>query len=381
MTTPPSRSPAVPVRVPGAAEPDTAAALVRRVAESVDLLPALPPPDPSDRYHVRTLTALWLVGLGETSRRGYYLVLAGWLSWCAGHGVDPLAARRADVDAWKAAMTARRRGPGGAVSDAPAARATVAKRLAVVSSWYRYLAANEVPAGNPALATGRPTPPRYSPLPALAAGETATFLAWLLARAGRLGSEAAWRDAAHLHLMFATGLRVTAACLAQFEDLAFESGHRVLRYRKKSRGAGEDWDWVPLTRQLLDVLNRYWAVRAAREGVPVEQLAGYLFVSTPHPHQPARTGGVPLGQKHVHRRLRTLAQQAGVSTWRTITPHSARRTAGTLALANGATLAQVQDLLGHADPRTTRRYDDTRHRLDTSPVWAIADALSASSDP
>src|SRR5690606_29770166 len=93
----------------------------------------------------------------------------------------------------------------------------------------------------------------------------------------------------------------------------------------------------------------------------------------PHPHQPDRAGGAPLNQKHVQRRLRTLARQAGLKCAATITPHSTRRTAATVALANGATLAQVQDLLGHADPRTTRQgYDATVHRRLAGAVWALA---------
>jgi integrase len=366
--------------------------LMRDIAEAVDLLPALPPPDPSDRYHSRSLTVLWLLGLSETSRRSYYETLGDWLSWCDRHGLgwrpggdtSPLTARRADTDAWKAQMTAQKRGKGNVTTRVPAAKSTVYKRLAIVSSWYKYLQSNEIATGNPAGATTRPTPSKRSPLPALGLDETTMFLDWLIARAERLNTEAAWRDCAQLHLMFRTGLRVSPACTAQFEHIGFESGICVLHYVKKSRGEGIEWDWVPLESDLLAVLHRYWTLVAERlsreQGRPVavDELTGYLFVSTPHPHQPERTGGRPMNQKHVQRTLRKLARQAGLKTWKTITPHSTRRTAGTIALGpGGATLAQVQDLLGHADPRTTRRYDEARHRLETSPVFGIAAALAA----
>jgi hypothetical protein len=36
----------------------------------------------------------------------------------------------------------------------------------------------------------------------------------------------------------------------------------------------------------------------------------------------------------------------------------------------------VQDALGHADPRTTRRYDRSRHNLDRSPNYLLASALT-----
>jgi integrase len=43
----------------------------------------------------------------------------------------------------------------------------------------------------------------------------------------------------------------------------------------------------------------------------------------------------------------------------------------------GAALQDVQDALGHADPRTTRRYDRSRHNLDRSPNYLLATALTA----
>lgn len=368
---------------PGHSEDD----VMRDVASAVDLLPALPPPDPDDRYHVRNLTVLWLLRLSETSRRGYYQALADWLSWCQRHGVDPLDARRADRDGWQAGMTSRKVGPGNVVVTIPASPATVAKRLAVVSSWYSYLNENDIDVRNPAAGGRRPKPPSRSRLPALSAEEMTGFIDWLVRRAQRLGTEAAWRDAAHLHLLFATGLRVTASCTAEFSDIRFESGYCVLYYRKKSRNP-DDWDFVPLSEHVLQTLTRYWTLRARRESaeqgklVTIQDLSGPLFVSTPHPHQPDRAGGAPLNQKHVQRRLRTLARQAGLKCAATITPHSTRRTAATVALANGATLAQVQDLLGHADPRTTRQgYDATVHRLSTSAVWTIADVVANGQRP
>jgi hypothetical protein len=38
----------------------------------------------------------------------------------------------------------------------------------------------------------------------------------------------------------------------------------------------------------------------------------------------------------------------------------------------GVSLRDVQDAAGHADPRTTRRYDRARYSLDRHPTYAIA---------
>ena len=65
---------------------------------------------------------------------------------------------------------------------------------------------------------------------------------------------------------------------------------------------------------------------------------------------------------------------------RTLTAHSLRHTAGTLALKTGADLRQVQDLLGHADPRTTSIYAHVGDRWEYNPAAAIEENLFVQSN-
>ena len=44
--------------------------------------------------------------------------------------------------------------------------------------------------------------------------------------------------------------------------------------------------------------------------------------------------------------------------------------------SQGVALTDVQDAAVHADPRTTRRYDRARHRLDAAPTYTLAAALA-----
>src|SRR4051812_16538327 len=75
-------------------------------------------------------------------------------------------------------------------------------------------------------------------------------------------------------------------------------------------------------------------------------------------------------------KVRRLAGAAGIEAANTITPHSLRHSFATEALSLGAPLQDVQDALGHADPRTTRRYDRNRHNLDRSPTYLLARTLT-----
>ena len=60
-------------------------------------------------------------------------------------------------------------------------------------------------------------------------------------------------------------------------------------------------------------------------------------------------------------------------------PHTATagksRSFATELLGNGVPLQDVQDAMGHADPRTTRRYDRSRHNLDRHPTYQMATQL------
>ena len=55
------------------------------------------------------------------------------------------------------------------------------------------------------------------------------------------------------------------------------------------------------------------------------------------------------------RMVRNYAAKIGLA--RSYSAHSMRATFITTALANGATLEDVQKAAGHADPSTTKRYD------------------------
>jgi site-specific recombinase XerD len=95
----------------------------------------------------------------------------------------------------------------------------------------------------------------------------------------------------------------------------------------------------------------------------------------PGPLLATRTGG-RLDQAAIWHLVRRLACAAGIEAWAALSPHSLRHTAITLALDAGASLRDVQDFAGHRDPRTTRRYDRSRHSLDRNAAYTLAAYLA-----
>jgi integrase/recombinase XerD len=81
--------------------------------------------------------------------------------------------------------------------------------------------------------------------------------------------------------------------------------------------------------------------------------------------------GTRMDRHAATRRLRRLAETAGIRTGRTH-PHMLRHTFVTTMLDVGVDLRDVQIAGRHADPRTTMRYDRARKHLDRHPNYILA---------
>jgi site-specific recombinase XerD len=82
-----------------------------------------------------------------------------------------------------------------------------------------------------------------------------------------------------------------------------------------------------------------------------------------------------MDQPAAWRLVRRLARNAGIDASK-LNPHSLRHSFVTAALDAGVPLRDVQDAAGHADPRTTRRYDRARHNLDRAATYAVTAFLA-----
>jgi integrase len=162
------------------------------------------------------------------------------------------------------------------------------------------------------------------------------------------------RHLAVLTLLADLGLRVGEVISLDVTDLGEERGHRTIRFIGKG-GVPRRRALTPGCAQAIDA---YLEVRG-RAGQPV---TGPLFVTGP---------GTRLDRHAVFRLVRRLARAAGIPSWAKLSPHSLRHAFATTARAEGVALEDVQDAMGHADPRTTRRYDRDRQNLDRDPAYAV----------
>lgn len=299
-----------------------------------------------------TLTAMWLARQRSAhTRTAYRRDLWQWADWCAAMNVNPLTARAADLDAW--IIEQRVTGARGK----PAAESTIARRLSAVASWYDYLIDNTAADPQP-LATYNPARtaarPRIDPDDSSTVGLDRTDADRLLHQAR---AESPTCEALIALLLF-TGVRVGSAIDARIEDLGTDRGHRVLDVTVK----GGRRRRIPLPPPLAYAIDQMLAERD-------DPKQGPLFLT------PSGNG---IYELHVYRLIKRLARRAGIAAADAISPHSLRHTAITEVLdATDGDLRRAQDFAGHADPRTTRRYDRRRNQLDNHGAYLLAGRFTA----
>ncbi|MCX5116472.1 tyrosine-type recombinase/integrase [Micromonospora sp. NBC_00362] len=317
--------------------------------------PSAPPALPSGPVEV---TEAWLRNrrLSEHTRDAYRRDVTGWLRWCADHDLDPLRATFLHVNEYARALESSV----GARSGRPLTPATVARRLSALSSWYDFLVKLSAVPANPVSGADRPRVDRDH---SVTVGLTPEEVDALLSAADADTGATAVRNRAALALLADLGLRVGELISLDLTDLGTERGHRSVRFIGKG-GKQRRRALTPGTGHALDA---YLAQRAAATGVPVPQLTGPLLVTA---------SGARLDRHSVFRMVRRLARAAGIPAWAKLSPHSLRHAFATTARSEGVPLEDVQDAMGHADPRTTRRYDRDRHNLDRDPAYAVWAARS-----
>lgn len=210
---------------------------------------------------------------------------------------------------------------------------SIARHLTAIKMFYRYLAGEKLIDSDPTRLMDSPKLWRVLP-DYLSLDEVDAILNIFPAN----GEALDLRNRAILHLLYASGLRVSELTGLTLENVSFENS--LLRVH----GKGAKERIVPVASAVLTLLRKY-ILNARGELTRFIPDSPYLFVS----HRSKK-----LNRERIWAIIKDAAFQAGIA--KNIHPHTLRHSFASHLLANGADLRAIQEMLGHADIATTEIY-------------------------
>ncbi len=212
-------------------------------------------------------------------------------------------------------------------------KATIARKLATLRSFYKFLVKRERLSSNPVISIR--TPKQEKKLPRFLEYEEVKRLLETPPMDTWLGA----RDRAILETLYSTGIRVSELVALNMEDVDFLG--EVVRIR----GKGKKERISPIGSSALQVIQHYMEFRNKRAQSNTNFDSKVLFVNK---------HGRRLSTRSVRRKMDKYLKMAGLDP--AISPHTLRHSFATHMLNNGADLRSVQELLGHQSLSTTQIY-------------------------
>jgi len=229
-------------------------------------------------------------------------------------------------------------------------KASVARALAAIRSWFKWAAKAGLVESNPALLVSTPKLPKH--LPRVPSMEEVNRVLDSMSPRGARGDDAgSWpeRERVIFELLYGCGIRNSELVGLDMDAIHWRADAiRVFGKGKKER-------LVPLGDAAAEAVRAYLPQRAARlEAAGLGKLvqAGPLLIRL-RVAVGAR-GVLRLTTRSVGRIVKSIALSQGLAA--DVHPHTLRHAFGTHMLEEGADLRAIQEMLGHERLSTTQRY-------------------------
>ncbi len=226
-------------------------------------------------------------------------------------------------------------------------KASAARALAAIRSWFKWLAKEGKVAQNPALLVSTPKRPLHLPrVPSME--EVNRVLDSLEGPVKReMAEAAAWpeRDRVIFELLYGCGIRNSELVGLNMGSVKWRDDAVLVR------GKGKKERLVPLGDEAAAALRIYMPLREAKLAAAGK---GGLVHEGPLVTNLRMRGDCRLTTRSVGRIVKTIALSRGLAA--DVHPHTLRHAFGTHMLEEGADLRAIQEMLGHERLSTTQRY-------------------------
>ena len=238
-------------------------------------------------------------------------------------------------------------------------KASAARALAAIRSWFKWLARSGQVDQNAAALVATPKLPKH--LPRVPSIEQMNRVVDSVSK-----DAASWpaRDRAILEMLYGCGIRNAELVGLNLEDIHWANDAILVH------GKGQKQRYVPLGDAAAQALRAYLAERAARlAAMSVDKNADTpaLFLNLQLRGLGKARSQARLTTRSVGRIVKRIAILRGLSG--DVHPHTLRHAFGTHLLEEGADLRAIQELLGHERLSTTQRYT----QLTTSQLTVVYD--------
>ncbi|HTH53039.1 MAG TPA: tyrosine-type recombinase/integrase [Edaphobacter sp.] len=230
-------------------------------------------------------------------------------------------------------------------------KASAARALAAIRSWFRWLAKERLLEQNPALLVSTPKLPKHLPRVPSAEEVNRVLNSLEAPKRGNSKSEteesAAWpeRERVIFELLYGCGIRNSELVGLNMDSVKWHDEAILVR------GKGRKERLVPLGDEAALALRAYLPLRAERL---LAAGRGALIFEGPLLINLRVRGDCRLTTRSVGRIVKAIALSRGLAA--DVHPHTLRHAFGTHMLEEGADLRAIQEMLGHERLSTTQRY-------------------------
>ncbi|MHA2035722.1 MAG: site-specific tyrosine recombinase/integron integrase [Promethearchaeota archaeon] len=211
----------------------------------------------------------------------------------------------------------------------------IGRKIASLRSYFKFLTLNEFIDKNPMSTIKSPKIKLEEALPKFLDLSDIEVIFEKLKDKSLFNSKKSQRYYLIIRLLYSTMARVSELCNIKISDIDFNKGYIRLR------GKGNKQRIVPVDNRTLEIFKEYLEDRISYDS------EDFLLVNTRYQK---------LSPRIVQADIKAIKEKCGFPDSKIVTPHVFRHTGATHLRRSGMDISELQDILGHSSPNTTRIY-------------------------